>query len=122
MPAVPQCINDIDRHVAHRVEMRRRFLGFTRARVADAIGRSVQYVIKCEKAEQRIYVADLTKFAGVLSVPVSYFFEDLVLPEPSPMSAETVDLVSAYFRAPPSFRGPFLEVLIKTAAVFDPPE
>jgi len=67
--------NPIDIYVGSRVRMRRLMLGMSQERLADKIGVTFQQVQKYEKGTNRIGASRLQTIAGVLAIPVSYFFQ-----------------------------------------------
>jgi transcriptional regulator with XRE-family HTH domain len=110
--------NSIDAYVGSRVRMRRTLLGLSQERLADALNLTFQQVQKYERGSNRIGAGRLHQIAGVLEVPVSYFFdempkdvlarapvsqkglaEDAEAYEADPMAKrETLELVRAYYR------------------------
>ena len=67
--------NPIDRHVGSRVRMRRMMLSMSQEKLGDALGLTFQQVQKYEKGANRIGASRLQHIAGILQVPVSFFFE-----------------------------------------------
>ena len=67
----------VDRHVGARLRLRRCLLGMTQGDLAAAIGLTFQQVQKYEKAANRVSASMLHRIAGVLAVPVGFFFDDL---------------------------------------------
>jgi len=78
-------ITQVDQHVGNRVRMRRRMLQVSQSDLADRIGVSFQQVQKYEKGMNRIGAGRLQQIAGVLQVPVTFFFEPT---SPLPVVAE----------------------------------
>lgn len=68
--------NPIDTHVGSRVRLRRAMLGFSQEKLGEALGITFQQVQKYEKGTNRIGASRLQRISEVLSVPVSFFFED----------------------------------------------
>jgi transcriptional regulator with XRE-family HTH domain len=68
--------NPIDIHVGSRVRLRRMMLGMSQERLGESIGITFQQIQKYEKGTNRIGASRLQHIARVLSVPVSFFFED----------------------------------------------
>ncbi len=66
--------NPIDRHVGSRVRMRRMMLSMSQEKLGDALGLTFQQVQKYEKGANRIGASRLQHIAGILQVPVSFFF------------------------------------------------
>ncbi len=69
----------VDQHVGNRLRKRRTFLGWSQEKLADAVDVTFQQVQKYEKGMNRISASRLFQFAGVLDVPVSYFFEEFAV-------------------------------------------
>ena len=69
--------NPVDRHVGERVRARRKQLGLSQDRLAEALGLTFQQVQKYERGVNRISASKLFDAAGALSVEVPYFFEGL---------------------------------------------
>ena len=67
--------NPIDRYVGSRVRMRRMMAGVSQERLGDGLGLTFQQVQKYEKGSNRISASRLQQIAGLLDVPVSFFFE-----------------------------------------------
>jgi transcriptional regulator with XRE-family HTH domain len=67
--------NPIDKHVGSRVRMRRMMLNMSQEKLGDALGLTFQQVQKYEKGTNRIGASRLQQIAGILQVPVSFFFE-----------------------------------------------
>lgn len=77
--------NPVDIHVGNRVRGRRKALGVSQGTLAEALGLTFQQVQKYERGSNRVSASKLYRIAGVLQVPVAYFFEGLEDPEgPSP--------------------------------------
>jgi transcriptional regulator with XRE-family HTH domain len=72
-----------DVFVGARVRFRRKELGLSQGRLAERLGITFQQVQKYEKGVNRVGASRLADMARILSVPVSYFFEDAEGPEPS---------------------------------------
>ena len=101
----------IDRHVGARLRMRRTMLGMNQTQLGKAAGLTFQQIQKYENGANRVSASKLYHFAGVLSVPVSFFFEGV---EPTPRSKrrashqeaellhrrETLELVRAFLLIP----------------------
>lgn len=100
----------IDRHVGVRLRMRRKELGVSQERLAEAIGLTFQQVQKYERAANRISASKLWEIAQVLNTTVSYFYEGLgeaateARPHLGPntedflLTAEGVELASSFPR------------------------
>ena len=68
--------NPIDIHVGSRVRLRRMMLGMSQEKLGEALGITFQQIQKYEKGTNRIGASRLQHIAVVLTVPVSFFFED----------------------------------------------
>ncbi|MEO8668198.1 MAG: helix-turn-helix transcriptional regulator [Bauldia sp.] len=68
--------NPIDIHVGSRVRLRRMMLGMSQEKLGEALGITFQQIQKYEKGTNRIGASRLQHISVVLSVPVSFFFED----------------------------------------------
>ena len=78
MEAVPKKqANPIDAHVGHRVRLRRMLIGMSQERLGELLGLTFQQVQKYEKGVNRIGAGRLYEIAGILGVPVSFFYEDM---------------------------------------------
>src|SRR5919107_592625 len=67
----------VDVHVGARIRTRRLLLGMNQETLANALGLTFQQVQKYEGGANRVSASRLSQVAEVLSVSVSYFFEDL---------------------------------------------
>src|SRR6185295_19352017 len=68
--------NPIDIHVGSRVRLRRMMLGMSQEKLGEQLGITFQQIQKYEKGTNRIGASRLQHISTVLSVPVSFFFED----------------------------------------------
>src|SRR6267378_3049816 len=75
--------NPVDRHVGLRIRMRRKELGLSQERLADAIGLTFQQVQKYERATNRVSASKLWEMSRALSTSISYFYAGLDGPEAS---------------------------------------
>jgi transcriptional regulator with XRE-family HTH domain len=66
-----------DRHVGNRIRERRIMLGLSQQQLAQMIGVTYQQAHKYERGLNRISAGRLYDIAGVLNVPISWFFEDM---------------------------------------------
>jgi transcriptional regulator with XRE-family HTH domain len=66
-----------DRHVGARIRERRIILGLSQQQLAQMIGVTYQQAHKYERGLNRISAGRLYEIAQVLSVPISWFFEDM---------------------------------------------
>ena len=69
--------NPIDVYVGSRIRLRRTLLGMSQERLAEAIGLTFQQVQKYEKGANRVSSSRLYDLAGILDVPLAYFFEEM---------------------------------------------
>ena len=110
--------NPIDVHVGSRIRLRRTLLGISQEGLAEQIGLTFQQVQKYERGANRVSSSRLFDLAGILDVPLSYFFEEMepglenktpsklmgrppvaVEQEQDPMAKrETMELVRAYYK------------------------
>ena len=65
----------IDLHVGKRLRQRRRLLGLTQQKLAEAVDIRFQQIQKYESGANRISASRLWSLAQALDVPVAYFFE-----------------------------------------------
>ena len=70
-------INEIDHHIAQRVQLRRVMLGMTQSDLAKKCGVSFQQIQKYETAGNRIPAARLFDLSQAMETPVSFFFSGL---------------------------------------------
>lgn len=92
--------NPIDQHVGLRIRLRRKELGISQERLADAIGLTFQQVQKYERAANRVSASKLYEMARALKTSVAYFYEGLpdMTPEDSPLDARSA--VQAFLMTP----------------------
>jgi transcriptional regulator with XRE-family HTH domain len=69
--------NPIDRHVGLRIRLRRKELGISQEKLAEAIGLTFQQVQKYERAANRVSASKLWEVARALGATVGYFYEGL---------------------------------------------
>lgn len=72
--------NPIDVHVGGRVRLRRMLVGMSQEKLAEQLGITFQQVQKYEKGMNRIGASRLYETARILSVPVSFFYDELTGP------------------------------------------
>jgi transcriptional regulator with XRE-family HTH domain len=70
----PKTPSPIDVEVGARIRTRRRVLGMSQAKLAEALGVTFQQVQKYEKGANRVGASRLLNVANVLGVPVSSLF------------------------------------------------
>ena len=69
--------NPVDLHVGSRIRLRRKILGVSQERLADALGLTFQQVQKYERGANRISASKLYEAAEALGVPLNVFFDGL---------------------------------------------
>lgn len=67
----------VDRHVGLRVRMRRKEIGVSQEKLAEALGITFQQVQKYERGANRVSASKLWEIARALGTPVAYFYEGL---------------------------------------------
>ena len=72
--------NPIDIHVGSRVRLRRMMLSMSQEKLGEQLGITFQQIQKYEKGTNRIGASRLQHIARVLTVPISFFFEDAPSP------------------------------------------
>ena len=88
LPDLDGSPNPIDRHVGLRIRLRRKELGISQERLAEAIGLTFQQVQKYERAANRVSASKLWEMARALNTTIGYFYEGL----PSEPDGEVVTL------------------------------
>ena len=69
--------NPVDVHVGLRIRLRRKDLGVSQEKLAEAIGLTFQQVQKYERAANRVSASKLYEVARALDTSTAYFFEGL---------------------------------------------
>lgn len=95
----------IDIHVGARLRLRRTLLGLTQSTLAEQLNLSFQQVQKYENGRNRISASMLHCLAGILAVPVGFFFDDLPEEQAHPpaiaddviLRRESLDLMRYYY-------------------------
>ena len=93
MPSVLRKVEDkapskkLDRHIGHRMRLRRSLLRMTQGQVAEILGITFQQVQKYEQGQNRISAGRLYEVSRFLGVPILYFFEGLESKSSSPNNA-----------------------------------
>jgi transcriptional regulator with XRE-family HTH domain len=75
--------------------MRRKMLGVSQERLAEALGLTFQQVQKYERGANRVSASKLYDIARFLSAPISYFFEGLS--DPTAAGSASTDEASEQF-------------------------
>jgi transcriptional regulator with XRE-family HTH domain len=125
----------IDRVVGQRIRWRRRELKLTQERLGELLELTFQQVQKYEKGVNRVSAGRLYEIAGVLGVPISYFFdgaeeflgaeqaefaEDEDEPHAPVMTPEMLELISAFQKIEDlSLRKSLLNTVRAAASAFD---
>ena len=81
--------NPIDIHVGSRVRMRRKLMGVSQEKLAEALGLTFQQVQKYERGVNRVSASKLFESSKFLGVDVSYFFDGLAGRDPASGFAES---------------------------------
>ena len=68
--------NPVDKYVGSRVRMRRIMLGMSQEKLGEQLGITFQQIQKYEKGTNRVGASRLQAISSILTVPVSFFFED----------------------------------------------
>lgn len=74
---MPKSQNAQDREVGRRIRLRRQELGISQTKLGDALKVSFQQVQKYEKGVNRVSAGRLQQIAGILQVPIMFFYDDL---------------------------------------------
>ena len=69
--------NPVDRHVGLRMRMRRKELGLSQERLAEAVGLTFQQIQKYERATNRISASKLWELSRALKADIGYFYDGL---------------------------------------------
>ena len=108
--------NPVDIHVGRRIRLRRTLMGMSQEKLGTAVTLTFQQIQKYESGANRVGSSRLFQFSKVLSVPVSFFFDDMpqeVSGAPAGLREDTVpfnddimtkreslNLVRHYYRLP----------------------
>ena len=82
--------NPVDRHVGLRIRMRRKELGMSQERLAEAVGLTFQQIQKYERAANRVSASKLWEIARALETNIVHFYDGL-----TEMQVDGVELRSA---------------------------
>lgn len=82
--------NPVDRHVGLRIRMRRKELGVSQERLAEAVGLTFQQIQKYERAANRVSASKLWELAQALRINVAYFYEGLTEMEAEHLPRESM--------------------------------
>ncbi|MDE1900857.1 MAG: helix-turn-helix transcriptional regulator [Alphaproteobacteria bacterium] len=67
----------VDIHVGARMRVRRNLIGLSQEQLGKALGLTFQQIQKYERGTNRMGSSRLFQVAQILSVPISYFFEEM---------------------------------------------
>ena len=112
----------VDRHVGLRIRMRRKEMGVSQERLAEALGITFQQVQKYERGANRVSASKLWEIAGALRTPVAYFYDGLGDQEAAAaqrdaaqdfmLSAEGIELMATFPRiAEPAIRRKIVDLV-----------
>ena len=79
MPSMhaPRSASPVDTHVGTRIRLRRQILKMSQEKLGAELGVTFQQVQKYERGANRVGASRLWALAGVLEVPIGFFFEGL---------------------------------------------
>lgn len=121
----------VDQHVGMKIRQRRWLVGMTQQELGESVGIKFQQIQKYESGANRVSASRLWQIANTLDVPISFFFEGIVLDNepvngaahegglngsanghaPDIMnSKETAELIKAYYDITESQRRRLLEL------------
>lgn len=130
----------IDIHVGRRMRQRRILVGMSQEKLGESVGLTFQQIQKYERGTNRMGSSRLFRFAQVLGVPVSYFYDDMaaatlnaprqhgfaeskqdelhedILQGNLLHQRETLDLVRAYYNITDAKKRRLIQELIKSLA------
>jgi transcriptional regulator with XRE-family HTH domain len=66
----------VDEHLGARIRQQRNALGLSQSGLANALGMTYQQIQKYERGTNRVSASTLYAIAGILGVPLSFFFEN----------------------------------------------
>lgn len=76
----PRKATPVDEAIGQQIRKRRRMLGMSQHRLAQAVGVASQQIHKYEIGENRLSVSRLVEIAAALDVPIAWFFQNLQNP------------------------------------------
>jgi transcriptional regulator with XRE-family HTH domain len=91
--------NPVDVHVGDRIRRRRRALGISQDKLAEALGLTFQQVQKYERGANRVSASKLYQVARALHAPIPYFFDGL--PDPARATSVAEDQAAAFVHEMP---------------------
>jgi transcriptional regulator with XRE-family HTH domain len=87
----------IDKYVGSRVRVRRMMLKMSQIKLGEGLGLTFQQVQKYEKGANRIGAGRLQQVAGILQVPIEFFFEGAPQLSSSKHKEPVSDYVQEFF-------------------------
>jgi len=125
--------NPVDRHVGLRIRMRRKELGLSQERLAEAVNLTFQQIQKYERAANRVSASKLWELARALKTDIGYFYAGLAEIEAEFMpqramhdfllTADGLELAACFPRVnSPRLRRRVLELVRTLAEVEEPVE
>jgi transcriptional regulator with XRE-family HTH domain len=99
--------NPIDIHVGSRIRLRRTMLGMSQEKLGESLGITFQQIQKYEKGTNRVGASRLQNIAGILNVPVSFFFEDAPGDQPGSATGAEASVLLRRSATQPRFREDF---------------
>ena len=104
----------VDVHVGKRIRHRRWMVGTTQQQLAESVGIKFQQIQKYETGMNRVSASRLWDIAGVLDVPISFFFDGLNEEKSEEVSGKTpadiltdkeaLELLRSYYAIPENQR------------------
>ncbi|MFD2652436.1 helix-turn-helix domain-containing protein [Brucella rhizosphaerae] len=88
--------NPIDIHVGSRIRLRRNMLGLSQEKLGESLGITFQQIQKYEKGTNRVGASRLQAISSILTVPVSFFFEDAPGSNPTSQAGFAEDNEATY--------------------------
>lgn len=114
---------EIDVHVGQRMRQLRESLGLSQGKLGRHLGLTFSQVQKYEKGANRIGAGRLYILAGLLDVPIQYFFEDVGEPpqkpaerRPAAATGELRELEEAFLSIPDETTRRSLVALVRSLA------
>ena len=126
-----QSPHPIDREVGLRIRVRRKEIGLTQEKLAEALGLTFQQIQKYERGANRVSASKLFEIACALQVSPSHFFDGL-MDQPADvlsagarykeflMSDEGAELAQIFLLVKPQHRRKLLELVREIAMGADP--
>lgn len=90
----------VDRQVGLRIRMRRKELGISQEKLAEALGLTFQQVQKYERATNRVSASKLYEIACALDANVAYFYGELAGPADAEIPTAAIPAVHEFLLTP----------------------